>query len=65
MTLREQVQALKLMGQSNAQIGQALGVCEGTVRYYLRRQGSADGRKNRRRRLDALASAIDITSARN
>src|SRR5262249_20581003 len=55
----EQVQTLKLMGQSNAQIGQALGVCEGTVRYHLRRQGSTDGRKNRRRRLDALASAID------
>jgi transposase len=59
MTLGDQVQALKLMGQSNAQIGQALGVCEGTVRYHLRRQGCADRRKNRRRRLDAFASAID------
>jgi hypothetical protein len=35
MTLRDQVQALKLLGQSNAQIGQALGVSEGTVRYHL------------------------------
>jgi transposase len=59
MTRRAQVQALKLLGHSNAQIGQALGICEGTVRYHLRRQGCEDRRKGRPRKLDALASAID------
>jgi hypothetical protein len=59
MTLREQIQALKLMGESTAKIAMALGVCEGTVCYHLHRQGHEDRRKNRTRKLDALAGEIE------
>jgi transposase len=50
---------LKRKGQSNTQIAQALGVTEAAVRYHLRRQGTPDGRKNKPRKADALAQAID------
>src|SRR4051794_10849571 len=50
---------LKRKGQSNTRIAQALGVTEAAVRYHLRRQGKQDGRKNKPRKADALAEAID------
>src|SRR3954452_11648550 len=50
---------LKRKGQSNTQIAQALGVSEGAIRYHLRRQATQDGRKNKPRKADALAQAID------
>jgi transposase len=59
MTLRVQVHALKLQGQSTRQIAEALGVCEGTVRYHVRRHGCADGRKNKPRKIAAVAPAVD------
>jgi hypothetical protein len=58
MTLRAQVAALKLYGQSNAHdppgARQSLGVTEGTVRYHLRRLVREDRRKPRPRKADAL-----------
>jgi transposase len=59
MALRARVYALKLKGQSTAQIATALGVCEGTVRYHVRRYGCEDGRKNKPRKVAAVAPAID------
>jgi transposase len=59
MTLRDHVYAMKLMGQSNAKIAEAVGRSEGAVRYHLRRHGRADQRKNRHRKLDALAAEIE------
>jgi hypothetical protein len=59
MTLRMPIGALKLTGQSNAQIGRTLGVSERTVRYHLRRQDRKDGRKGRSRKLDPFAPVID------
>src|SRR5579883_3508189 len=50
---------LKHKGQSNTQIAQALGVSEGTVRYHVRRAGQPDGRRDKPRKADALAQAID------
>jgi transposase len=49
---------LKHKGQSNAQIAHALGVCEGTVRYHVRRADQPDGRQGKPRKADALADAI-------
>jgi transposase len=53
------LQVLKTKGQSNTQIAHTLGVSEGTVRYHLRRDGHADGRKHKPRKADALAAVID------
>jgi hypothetical protein len=58
MTRKGQIRALKLLGRSNAQIGQALGLSAATIRYHLRRQDREDGRKHRRK-LDSLAPAIE------
>src|SRR5690348_6419436 len=59
MTLRAQIHALKLKGESIGQIAAALGVCEGTVRYHVRRHGCVDGRKNKPRKIAAVALAVD------
>ena len=56
---------LNQKGQSNTQIAQALGVSEGAIRYHLRRQGAQDGRKNKPKKADALAQAIDDWVAGN
>ncbi len=53
------LQVLKVKGQSQTQIAQALGITEGAVRYHLRRQGREDGRKNKPRKAAPLAQAID------
>jgi transposase len=39
------LKTLKAKGQSNAEIARTLGVTEGAVRYRLRRDGVADGRR--------------------
>jgi transposase len=52
------LKVLKQRGQSNTRIAQALGVCEGTVRYHARRADQPDGRLNKTRKADALAEAI-------
>jgi len=49
---------LKQKGQSNVQIAQTLGVCEGTVRYHARTADKPDGRRNKPRKADPLANAI-------
>jgi transposase len=49
---------LKRKGQSNAQVAQALGVSEGTVRYHARRADRPDGRQGKARKADTLAEAI-------
>jgi hypothetical protein len=53
------LQVLKRKGQSNTRIAQPLGITEGAVRYHVRRQGTEDGRKNKPRKADPLAQAID------
>jgi transposase len=53
------LQVLKDKGQSSTRIAQTLGITEGAVRYHVRRQGTPDGRKNKPRKADALAQAID------
>jgi transposase len=53
------LQVLTQHGQSNTQIAQTLGVTEGAVRYHQRRQGREDGRKNKPRKAEPLAPAID------
>jgi transposase len=54
---------LKRKGQSNTQIAQALDVCEGTVRYHVRRAGQGDGRQGKPRKADTLADAIAVWMA--
>jgi transposase len=53
------LRVLKQQGQSNRQIARTLRVSEAAIRYHLGRQGHADGRKNKPRKADALAEAID------
>lgn len=53
------LKTLKKREQSNCQIARTLGVTEGAVRYRLRRDGQPDGRKNKRRKADEVAAAID------
>jgi len=58
----EAIVALRVLnagGQSNRQIARTLQVCEGAVRYHLRRRGRADGRANKPHKAAALAEAID------
>jgi transposase len=59
MTLRALIYALKLKGQPTGQIATALGICTSTVRYHVRHHGCEDGRKNRRRKIAAVAPAVD------
>jgi transposase len=53
------LQVLKRNGQANTHIAQALGVTEGAIRYHWRRQGQADGRRDKPHKADALAQVID------
>ncbi len=52
---------LKTRGQSNVQIGKALGVTEGTIRYRCKRraEGKLDGRANKPFKVEPLAAVID------
>src|SRR5262249_28770985 len=49
---------LEQQGQSNVQIAQALGVCEGTIRSHARPKHKPDGRANGPRKADPLAEPI-------
>jgi transposase len=46
-------------GQSNGQIAHTLGVTEGAIRYHRRRDGCADGRRDKPAKAQGLASVID------
>jgi DNA-binding NarL/FixJ family response regulator len=59
VTPREQIETLKMAGHSNAEIARALGVCEGAVRYRLRRGAAEDRRKDKPRKAAAFAPAIE------
>jgi transposase len=60
---KEEVVTLRVLaekGHMKTAIAKVLGVCEGTVRYHLRRaaEGAEDGRKNKPRRADEVAGVI-------
>jgi transposase len=53
------LKTLKTRSQSNCQIARVLGITEGAVRYRLRRDGQPDGRRNKPRKADEVAAAIE------
>jgi transposase len=53
------LKTLKARSQSNCQIARVLGITEGAVRYRLRRDGQPDGRRNKPRKADEVAAAIE------
>jgi len=53
------LKTLKTRRQSNCQIARILGVTEGSVRYHLRRDGLPDRRRNKSRKADEVAAAIE------
>lgn len=60
---KEEVVTLKVLaekGQNHCQIARTLGVCEGTVRYHLRRQceGATDGRQERSFQAESVGEVI-------
>jgi transposase len=58
---REELVTLAVLakhGQSNGQIAEVLGVTEGAVRYHRRRQGRADGRRDKPAKAQAVAGII-------
>ena len=58
----EEIVTLKVLhakGQSNCEIAQLLGVTEGAVRYHIRRAGVPDGRRNKPRKAEKVAGAIE------
>ena len=58
----EEIVPLKVLhakGQSNCEIAQLLGVTEGAVRYHVRRAGVPDGRRNKPRKAEKVAGAIE------
>lgn len=54
------IQVLARKGVKKASIGRQLGVCEGTVRYHLKREaaGAQDGRAGKAFQAEAMADAI-------
>jgi transposase len=56
------IRVLAEKGSNHCQIGRAVGVCEGTVRYHLRRAaaGAEDGRRHQPRRVEGLAEVIRV-----
>jgi transposase len=56
------IRVLAEKGANHCQIGRAVGVCEGTVRYHLRRAaaGAEDGRRRQPRRAEGLAEVIRV-----
>jgi transposase len=54
------LRVLKQKGQSNRQIARTLQVSEASVRYHLRRHGQPDGRRNKPRKAEAVAAAVDV-----
>src|SRR5512137_2621720 len=61
LELRMTIKTLAAKGQSQRAIGRQLDLCEGTVRYHLRRMaaGAVDGRSRQRRHAEAYREAID------
>jgi transposase len=61
LELRMTIKTLAAKGQSNRAIARQLDLCEGTVRYHLRRiaAGSIDGRSQQRRVAESYREAID------
>jgi transposase len=53
------LKTLKMRNQSNCQIARILNITEGAVRYHLRRDGVPDGRRNKPRKADQVAAAIE------
>ncbi|HET9637545.1 MAG TPA: LuxR C-terminal-related transcriptional regulator, partial [Gemmatimonadaceae bacterium] len=55
------IKTLAAKGQSKRAIARQLDLCEGTVRYHLRRiaAGSIDGRSQQRRVAESYREAID------
>jgi transposase len=56
------IRVLAEKGANHCQIGRAVGVSEGTVRYHLRRaaDGAEDGRRRQARRAAGVAEAIQV-----
>ena len=61
LELRMTIKTLAAKGQSNRAIARQLELCEGTVRYHLRRigTGAIDGRSRQRRLAESYREAID------
>lgn len=61
LELRMTIKTLAAKGQSHRAIGRQLDLCEGTVRYHLRRlaAGAVDGRSRQQRRAEAYREAIE------
>jgi transposase len=61
LELRMTIKTLAAKGQSHRAIGRQLDLCEGTVRYHLRRlaAGAVDGRSRQHRRAEAYREAIE------
>ena len=61
LELRMTIKTLAANGQSQRAIARQLDLCEGTVRYHLRRvaAGAVDGRSRQRRHAEACREAVD------
>jgi len=61
LELRMTIKTLAAKGQSNRAIARQLDLCEGTVRYHLRRiaAGGVDGRSRQHRLAESCRDAID------
>ena len=61
LELRMTIKTLAAKGQSNRAIARQLELCEGTVRYHLRRiaAGAVDGRSRQHRLAESYRDAID------
>jgi len=61
LELRMTIKTLAAKGQSQRAIARQLDLCEGTVRYHLRRiaAGAVDGRSRQRRRAETCRDAIE------
>jgi DNA-binding CsgD family transcriptional regulator len=61
LELRMTLKTLAAEGQSQRAIARQLGLCEGTIRYHLRRMaaGAVDGRSRQLRHAEASRAAID------
>jgi transposase len=61
LELRMTIKTLAAKGQSQRAIARQLDLCEGTVRYHLRRiaAGAVDGRSRQRRRAETYRDAIE------
>ena len=65
LELRMTIKTLAAKGQSQRAIARQLDLCEGTVRYHLRRMAASavDGRSRQRRHAEACRAAFDHWAA--